>query len=182
MDSNIPSCSRALLAIVLLATTLGARAERGPPPAREIKKTVDTFVGHWTLTGTNAEPDTKVPASVKATIDCKPQVFGAAVSCLIAADVSGTRIEAVTIIGFSPDENGVRWMEISSTGEFHNHRGVWKGNEIQFEPLSYTVSGEKMTEHFSVRFPSADKMLFTAITQTSTGTSRLELTGTRRSR
>ncbi|HEX5207509.1 MAG TPA: hypothetical protein VFW10_06905 [Steroidobacteraceae bacterium] len=102
-------------------------------------------------------------------------------TCLIAADISGTRIEAATVIGYSPDEHLVRWMEISSTGEYHDHRGPWNGDQITFEPLTYTVAGVTMTEYFSVSFLSAGKMTWRAITKTREGESRLDLIGIRKS-
>jgi hypothetical protein len=169
----------ALTAIALSAAPLAIQADTTAPPPPEVKKTVDMFVGHWTLTGTDLEPNAKEPAPVTATLDCRPAALGAAVNCLIAADVAGTQIEAATVIGYSPDEHVVRWMEISSTGEYHDHRGSWKADAIQFEPLTYTVTGAKMTEHLNVRFPSAGRMVWKATTQTSEGQSRLELAGTR---
>jgi hypothetical protein len=83
--------------------------------------------------------------------------LNAAVTCLIAAEISGARIEAATVIGYSPDEHLVRWMEISSTGEYHDHHGRWQGSQIGFEPLSYTAAGERMTEYFSLSFASGDR-------------------------
>ncbi|HEY6823462.1 MAG TPA: hypothetical protein VI195_03415 [Steroidobacteraceae bacterium] len=144
-----------------------------------MKKTVDAFVGHWKLTGTDLEPGATAPAVVNGTMDCKSAASGAAVSCLIAAEISGTRIEAATVIGYSPDEHMVRWMEISSTGEYHDHHGRWQGERIVFEPLTYTAGGTKMTEHFAVSFASADRMTLKATTKMLQGESRLELTGVR---
>jgi len=105
-----------------------------PPLPPDVRKTVDTFAGHWVLTGTSSEPGGKAPVPVKAVMDCKLAALGAAVNCLIRADVSGNHVEAATVIGYSPDERVVRWMEISSTGEYHDHRGIWQGTGIGFEP------------------------------------------------
>jgi len=148
---------------------------RAAPP--EVRKTVDAFAGHWTLTGTDMEPGAKTPVSVRAIVDCKPAALGAAVTCLIEADISDTHVEAAAVIGYSPDEHLVRWMEISSTGEYHDHRGPWKDNEIQFEPLTYAVSGAKMTELFIPSFPSSGKMVWKWRVETIEGTSRIELAG-----
>jgi hypothetical protein len=74
-------------------------------------------------------------------------------------------------------EHVVRWMEISSTGEYHDHRGSWKAGAIQFEPLTYAVAGAELTEQLTVEFPSAGKMIWHATTQSSDGRSRLELLG-----
>jgi hypothetical protein len=170
---------RCLVTVVIVLTPPLAAQGTGTLPVSEVKKTVDAFAGHWTLTGTDVEPGAKNPAPVKAIVDCKPAALGAAVNCLIAADMSGTHVEAATVVGYSPDEGVVRWMEISSTGEYHDHRGPWNGNQIQFEPLTYTVSGAKMTEHFAASFPAPGKMIWKWRVDTGDGTSRIELVGTK---
>jgi hypothetical protein len=172
-------CGLILVAMGLGALPLAAGGEDAAPPLTDVKKTVDTFAGHWVLTGTDSEPGVKAPVPVKAVIDCKLAALGAAVNCLVGADVSGSHIEAATVIGYSPDEHVVRWMEISSTGEYHDHRGTWRGNEIQFAPLTYIRDGAKMTEYLTTVFPSSGKMILKSVTRMSDGVSRLELTGTR---
>jgi len=130
------------------------------------------------LKGTDSEPGA-APAALTATIDCRPAALGAAVSCQIAADVSGDRIEAATIIGYSPDERLVRWMEISSTGEYHDHHGRWKGDRIEFEPLTYSAGGEKATELLTVAFPSPGNLSLKATTKLPSGESVLDCRGKR---
>ena len=181
MQTKWSGTCRAITCGVLLAMPLAAHADTAAPAPPEVKKTVEAFTGNWTLTGTDLEPGAQAPAPVKATLECKPAALGLAVNCRITAEVSGSRVEAAAIIGYSPDEHAVRWMEISSSGEYHDHRGVWKGNEIEFEPLTYTVSGAKMTEVFSPSFPSPGKTLWKVTVESSEGKSRMELTGTRSS-
>jgi hypothetical protein len=148
------------------------------PP--EVKKTVDAFAGHWVLTGTDKEPGAKEPVHLALTIDCKRTALGAAVNCLFVGQLPGAgRIEAASVIGYSPDEQVVRWMEISSTREYHDHRGRWKGNEIEFEPMAYTISGKQATEHLSVAFPSAGRLTMRSVTETVEGSSTLECTAKR---
>lgn len=171
-------CNIGVRCALLAALSFAAYAQPEPTKPPEIAKTVDEFGGHWTLKGTDSEPGA-APAALTATIDCKPAALGAAVTCRIDAEVSGDHIEAATIIGYSPDEHVVRWMEISSTGEYHDHKGPWSGDEIRFEPLSYSVSGEKATEYLSVAFPSPGRMRLKSTTHTAAGDSVLDLTGTR---
>ena len=172
-------CRCVIGSILMALAAPAAFADDAPSLPPEVKKTVDAFVGHWTLTGTDMEPGAKAPAPVKAVIDCKSAANGLAVNCLTHADVSGSPVEAASVIGYSPDEHVVRWMEISSSGEYHDHRGVWKGNEIDFEPLTYTVSGAKMTEYFTPSFPSPGKTAWKWAVETSEGKSHIELAGTR---
>lgn len=162
---------------VLAIAPIAAHGEAAPPP--EVKKTVEAFAGHWTVIGTDLEPGANAPAAIKGTVDCTPAALGAAVSCLIAVDIGGSRIEAANVIGYSPDEHQVRWMEISSTGEYHDHRGPWRGNAIQFEPLTYTAGGTKLTEFFTPSFPSPGTMVWKVSVETAQGTSKIDLTGTR---
>ena len=92
------------------------------------------------------------------TLDCKRTALNAAVTCGFAGKVANVRpIEAAAVIGYSSDEQVVRWMEISSTGEYHDHRGRSKGDEIEFEPLEYSVSGNKATEYLCIGFPASGK-------------------------
>src|ERR1700744_5501594 len=100
----IPSAHRwSLITALLAANPLGALGQQPPGQPPEIKNTVTAFAGFWELTGSDTEPG-NLPAAVKPTIDCKPAALGFAVNCLIAADISTTHIEAVTGIGYSPDE------------------------------------------------------------------------------
>jgi hypothetical protein len=50
-------------------------------------------------------------------------------------------IAPAAVVGYNPDDHRVYWMEISSTGEYHAHRGSWKADTIEFEPLVYFTRG-----------------------------------------
>ena len=173
---------RLIMAAVAASISLAhAQTERAAKPPPEVKKTVDAFVGHWVLTGTNQEPSSREPVHFKLAIDCRPASLGAAVSCLIAGRLPGVGpVEAAAVIGYSPDEQQVRWMEISSTGEYHDHKGRWNGDTIEFEPLLYSISGRQATEYLSIRFPSAGQQILRSVTETSEGKSILEWSGKRR--
>ena len=154
-----------------------SKESAGPP---EIKKTVGAFVGHWIITGTEHEPGAKTPVKFELTLDCKRTALGAAVTCGFAGKLPNVGpIEAATVIGYSPEEQVVRWMEISSTGEFHDHRGKWKGDGIEFEPLGYSISGRKATEYLRIDFPVSGKLTLTSATETAEGKSVLECAGKR---
>jgi len=152
-----------------------AAAQNVAPP--DVARTVAAFAGHWVLEGTSTDPG-QAPAHVQGTIDCSRASLGVAVSCSIAVQIEGFgAVEAAAVIGFSPDEDVVRWMEISSTGEYHDHHGRWKGDSIDFEPLSYVTGAEKATEFLHVSFPSAGQMALKATTKTRSGDSVLECRG-----
>ena len=169
---------KSLVRCTLAGLPLAAHAQPEPAKPPEVAKTVNTFVGRWTLKGTDREPGAdSVP--VTATFDCRTAALGAAVDCRIEAGVHGARVEAAAVIGYSPDERVVRWMEISSSGEYHDHKGKWIGNELVFEPLAYSAGGEKATENLAVSFPSSGKMTLKSTTRTSAGDSVLILDGIR---
>ena len=170
-----------MVAAILMATLLPSKVHpqsKESAAAPEIKKTVDAFVGHWIITGTDTEPGDKAPVKFELTLDCERAALGAAVTCRFAGRLPDVGpIEAAAVIGYSPDEQVVRWMEISSTGEYHDHKGRWKGDEIEFEPLEYSVSSKKATEYLRIGFPASGKLTLTSVTETTEGKSVLECTG-----
>jgi len=163
----------------LCAVALVGAAHAQSSAAPEVAKTVDAFHGQWALTGTDAEPGASA-VRLTITIDCDVVALGAAVNCLIAGELPGVGpIAAAAVVGYSPDKGLVRWMEISSTGEYHDHKGKWREHEIEFEPLAYIVGGQKATEYLHIDFPSAGRLVLHAVTETAGGTSTLDCTGTR---
>ena len=164
-----------------MVTTLYAKDNGQASVMRvEMRKTVDLLAGHWTFDGSDTEPGAKQPAKVTMAIDCKPAALGAAVACSLIGQIDGIGpIEAASVVGYSPDERLVHWMEISSTREYHDHKGPWKGNTVEFEPLPYTVSGRRNVEKFKLSFPSPGTMVLKAVTQTPDGPSILEGTAKR---
>ena len=169
----------ALSLIAITASTLAAHAEGPAAGTVEVKQTVDTLVGHWVLTGTDMEPGAKVSVPAKLTMDCTPTALRKAVSCHVWVELGSDQIEATFLVGYNPDEHVVRWMEIASSGEHHDHRGHWNGDAIQFEPLRYTISGVKMTEYFTASFPSPGKTKWKWTVEASNGNQIVELTGSR---
>ncbi len=167
----------AAIALVGLLVTLSYAQQKAEAPVMppETARTVHAFAGHWSFTGIDLEPGAKDAAKITMTVDCVTAALGAAVACTFAGQSTDAgRIEASAVIGYSPDERVVRWMEISSTGEYHEHKGTWKGDTIEFEPLPYTFLGDKFVERLTVSFPSPDTLVLMAITETKNGPSKLE--------
>lgn len=143
-------------------------------PPSDVKRTVDALVGQWRFEGNDVEPGVKEQLKVTMAFDCRLAALGAAVACTLSGDVANSGpIEAASIVGYDADEQIVHWMEISSTGEFHDHRGKWKGEMIAFEPLVYTSAGKKCTETFTLSFPSAGTFVLKSVTQTPAGLSTI---------
>ena len=170
----------AVATLTLAIVPAHGETESTPKPPPEIRKTVDAFVGSWSLTGTDQEPGAQL-VRFDLVIDCKRASLGAAVSCRIAGRLPGVGpVEAAAVIGYSPDEQRVRWMEISSTGEYHDHKGKWNGDAIEFEPLTYSIAGKQATEYLSIRFPSPGVQQLRSVTETADGKSILDWSGKRR--
>jgi hypothetical protein len=170
---------RAVFSVVLVASILTTGAANPATGMTEILRTVDALGGHWVLTGTDVEPGKTSSVPAKLTMDCAPTALHRAVTCHMWADLAGDRIEAALLIGYSPDEQLVRWMEIASSGEYHDHRGHWKGDAIQFEPLAYTISGVKMTEYLTISFPSPGSSKWKWTVEAAEGNQVVELTGSK---
>jgi hypothetical protein len=174
--------SRYMLAIaVLLTVPLALNAQNKEPAVRpEVGKTVNSFVGHWTLTGIDTQPNSKA-VQVTVVMDCEPAALGSAVSCRLVSDAAGgDHSEMASLIGYSADEGIVRLMEVSSSGANHVHTGPWNGDVIQFEKLSYSEAGKKRVETFAIGFPSPGTMTVKSVTETAAGISILDLAGTKR--
>lgn len=154
--------------------------EAQTPPV-QVKRTVDALVGQWRFEGSDAEPGVKEQLQVTMAFDCRLAALGAAVACTLVGNVANSGpIEAASIVGYDSDEQIVHWMEISSTGEYHDHRGKWKGEMIIFEPLVYKTAGKRYTETFTLSFPSAGTFVLKSVTETAAGSSTITGTAKRR--
>ncbi len=171
MDAILSQSRHIIIFVFLTILPLAVHGQnKGTAIPPEVKKTVESFLGHWTLTGTYTEPNSKTPSHLTVTIDCESAARGMAVNCRMASDeTGGGHVEAASVIGYSPDEQLVRLMEISSSGSYHDHKGPWRGNEIQFEPLTYSISGKKVIEYFAISFPSLGKITVKSVTETTEG-------------
>ena len=58
-------------------------------------------------------------------------------------------------------------------------RGPWVGNDIKFEPLTYRIAGEQLTETLAVCFPQPGQIHWHRTTQTASGIARYDLHGVR---
>jgi hypothetical protein len=172
-----------LLPGFLLATTI--LVSRMPAEARErmtvedaVKRTVAALVGKWTFKGTLAEGSTRTPFEV--TMTCRRAAFGLAVSCALAGRLPGVGpMEASALIGYNADDGHAYWMEISSTGEYHAHRGLWQGDTMQFEPLTFTARGASSTEMLSLRVPAPGTLVLKSTTTSGADTATIEATAMR---
>jgi len=163
-----------------MASSAQSKSESHTQPS-EVKRTVDALVGHWSFKGSDAEPGVKEPLGVSMEINCRLAVLGTAVTCTLRGNIANSGpIEAATIVGYDPDEQIVHWMEISSTGEYHDHKGKWKSEMIVFEPLIYVSAGKKCTETFTLSFPSVGTFTLNSVTETIAGLSTI--TGTAKKR
>jgi hypothetical protein len=150
------------------------------PP--EVKKTVDAFLGRWTLTGTYTESNSKNPSHLTVTIQCESALLGVAVICRMTSDdTGGGHIEVASIIGYSPDEQRIHLMEASSSGSYHEHRGRWIGDVIQFDLLSKSEAGKQIVEDFSIGFPSPGTMRVKSVEETAEGRSTMDIMGRKES-
>src|SRR5689334_4644253 len=168
-----------VLSMAMMAEMQNKSESQTVPP--DVKKTVDVLLGKWSFQGTDSEPGTKEPQKVNMEIDCKPAALGTAVACTLKGTVTGFGpVEASAIVGYDPEGQIVHWMEISSTGEYHDHKGKWEGNVMMFQPLVYTVLGKRSTERLTLRFRSSEAVALESETATTGGTSTIRGAAKRR--
>ena len=173
----------AVLTIFVTLAQPSGRAFAEPRDEDHVKGTVAALKGHWSFHGSVTDSVTKTPAVLTVLMDCRPAALGAAVACALSGQVAGAGpIAAAMVIGFNPSDQRVYWMEISSTGEFHTHRGAWRGNAIEFEPLVTPSERGSSTELFQLTFSSADNLLLKSTTTGADGSSTIEATAQRRAK
>src|SRR3954464_4035364 len=82
---------RMVLGLISLGVSVSAWAADPPtpPPAPEIKKTVDAFVGTWNLKSSLTLPGGAAPIKFDEKIDCKKAVMGRAALCVDTYTVPG---------------------------------------------------------------------------------------------
>lgn len=166
--------------IALQPVAHAQRGESGPPA--EVKRTVEAFVGRWNLAGSSSEPNSKTASHLTVTIECERTVLGMAVICRMASEqTGGDHLEVTSLIGYSPDDHLVHLMEVSSEGEYHEHKGHWKGNLIQFEPLAKLFGGKQTVEDFSIGFPAPGRMAVKSVEESAEGRSTMEIVGVKAS-
>jgi hypothetical protein len=176
---SLRSRSRRTTAVLLLALPLVASGQSGSAASPEVKRVVEAFLGHWNLTGSFNGPISDTPSHLTVSIQCEPVALAMAVSCRMASEESGGgHVEVMSIIGYSPDDQLVHLMEVSSSGSYHEHKGRWIGNVIQFERMSKFVEGKQIVEDFSIGFPSPGKITVKSVEEAAEGRSTMELVGT----
>jgi hypothetical protein len=176
---SLRSRFRRTAAALLLALPLVASGQSGSAASPEVKKVVEAFLGHWNLTGSFTGPISSTPSYLTVTIQCEPVALAMAVSCRTASqETGGDLVEVTSIIGYSPDDQLVHLMEVSSSGSYHEHKGRWNGNVIQFERMSKSVAGKQVVEDFSIGFPSPGKITVKSVEEAAAGRSTMELVGT----
>lgn len=170
-----------LLAFTIIGSHVDARARVQTREPGLGDRIVMALAGRWTLTGT-VEESSSSPAPFTIALVCRRTALGSAVDCVFSGRLPGVGpMEASALIGYRPDDGQVYWMEISSTGEYHAHRGVWNGDTIEFEPLTFVAGGATSVERLSLKIPSPGALLLRSTTTTGATTSSIEARGTRRS-
>jgi hypothetical protein len=179
--TSTSTSNRTLRTLTLLAalTHSGELVRAADAPEKAVKTTVAAFAGHWSFRGSVTELGSATAAPLTATMDCKSAVSGAAVACVLSAQVAGAPVSAAMLIGFNAADQRVYWMEISSTGEYHAHRGSWRGKSVEFEPLVTPAERGSSTELLEVAFPSAGTLLLKSTTTTPDGSSTIDATAHR---
>jgi hypothetical protein len=158
------------------AEKVAATSPEKPPPAPEVKKTVDAFVGTTPFACELTAPDMEKPAKFKMSFDCKKTALGRAVQC--AANAPKTPMgpwQGHFMVAYDEGAKAVHFMSVTSEGEVHDHVCQWKDDKtMTCDPLKYVVpgggaatedldmgwDGKKVTFSSTTAMPDGSKLLF----------------------
>lgn len=160
----------AMMANAASAQGGGAPAPAAPPP--EVKRTVDAFVGSWTMEGTvTGVPGMKDAVKVKQTMVCKKAAGGMVASCAGNGVAAGLgKMEDVLLATYDAEGKAVRIVGMSSMGEVHDHKCAWKDDKtITCDPLAITAGGAPATVDLTATWPDAKSFTVTESTTTKDG-------------
>jgi hypothetical protein len=132
-----------LPAPALAAESAAAKAPERPPPAPEVKKTVDAFAGATTFDCQLTLPGMDKPAKFKMTFNCKKTALGRAVECAASAPkTSMGPWQGHFMVAYDEGGKAVHFMAVTSEGEVHDHVCQWKDGETMIcDPLRYMLPG-----------------------------------------
>ena len=146
-----------VLAAPVIAQKVGGQVKPpkmvSPP---EVKQTVEAIVGRWSGQMTAHVPGVPVE-SFSWTMDCKLVALGSGASCTNTGKASIGSMAESCLLAYDPEGKAVHYMCVTSMGEVHDHKGVWKdSNTIEFEPLRAGMMGQLVTETNRWYFPDAN--------------------------
>jgi hypothetical protein len=168
------------LALAQKAKEPAAAPPAAPAPAPEVKKTADAFSGTWTFDGTvTGIPGTKEAVKVKENFVCRKAGGGRVVACSGTATVPGLgKLEDEALVTYDEEGKSIRFVGMSSTGEVHDHKCIWKDDKtMTCEPLAITVGGQPATVDFTATF-SDPKNVHMVETTTLKDGSKMSFDGT----
>jgi hypothetical protein len=148
----------AVLAAVILATTVAVAQTQPPKPGPELKK-LDIFVGSWTLDGT-MKPGSMGPGGTMTENEkCEWMEGGFYLVCHSDYKSSMGNGVGISVMGYSTDDKAYTYREFNSFGEFDDSRGhldgdtwIWTNDE---KMGSMTMKGRftiKMTSTTAYNF------------------------------
>jgi hypothetical protein len=151
--------------LALLAGQALAQAPAAPPaPPPEVKKTVDTFSGNWTVEGTvTGIPGTKGPVKMKESVSCQKAAGGLVAVCTGKGTAEGLGpVQDVLLVTWVAQEKAMHIVGADSMGEFHDHKCAWKDDKtVACDPLTVPAG----TVDLSMTVPDAKSF---AVTETTT--------------
>ena len=117
------------------------------PVAPEIKRTVDAFLGRWTMQSSMTMPGGQAVKFVEE-FDCKKAALGRGVYCVDTYKVPGMGpMEYNFLIAYDVDSKLVHVFALGSPGEVHDHKCSWKSEtELSCQPLKGMMDGKPITE------------------------------------
>ncbi len=163
-------------ALALAGEKAAANAPEKPPPAPEVRKTVDAFAGSTPFSCELTGPGMDKPVKFKMAFNCKKTALGRGVQCAASAPkTSMGPWQGHFMVAYDEGGKAVHFMGVTSEGEVHDHVCQWKEDKtMTCDPLKYAVpgggvatedltmgwSGRKMTFASTTSMPDGSKLVF----------------------
>jgi len=170
-------CLRVFVTSVGLLT-VSAKAQ--VPPDSPVAKTAAALAGSWRGEMTAMVPNQK-PESFPWRVDCTVIALGSGALCHMSGHASIGPIEQTCLLAYDPGGQAVHYMCVTSMGEVHDHKGQWRDDqEIDFEPLKTSMTGQSITETVRINLPGPKSLKTSSeVTMPDGSTMKFEFVGTR---
>ena len=144
---NFRSVAIAALLLTSWIAAANVHAEEAFVPPPEVKKTVDAFVGRWSLDGTFTMPG-EGPKKATLKMDCRAAAKGKGVACSMSGIFEGN-----VLVAYDFYSKAVHFMAVTSDDEIHDHKCRWQDDKkLLCDPLKGGMSGMAITEDLSFTF------------------------------
>lgn len=157
--------------VVSVVTSTAAYADSPASTPPEVSKTVEAFVGKWTIQAEVTLPGAK-PTKFSALIDCTKTAGGRAVYC--HSPMTKTPfgdMELSTLISYNVGDQRWHNFEVTSQGDVHDHRCKWVDDKTSVcDPFKDSIDGKSATMDTKMTWPDKKTITISNVVTIDDGT------------